>query len=281
MTQADVLAIIAHPDDETFVSGTLCLLADRGFRTVLIVATAGEGGARALCEHPPGGDRDLADIRRGELALSAWALGVSEIVQLDQPDIDPSKWRQGAWDDETVINRLAQMILANRPRLILTHGPQGGYGHPAHKHAFHCVAEAAKRAGYAGSLFSFAARPKGAFITWFLDQPADVRIDARRYARRRAASLSYHQTQADVFTRPEPPRTLRQFVAEALGVLCFFHEASRKRFPLRSAADFVRMTPFEGLAQQDGAPTHFFHENFSGDPRVKTDLRAPTRRGAS
>ena len=34
-----VLVVIAHPDDELFVSGTLCLCADRGFDITLACPT--------------------------------------------------------------------------------------------------------------------------------------------------------------------------------------------------------------------------------------------------
>src|SRR6266481_3370873 len=44
----DILVVIAHPDDEVFVSGTICLCAEKGFRIVLVSATDGEGGSRDL-----------------------------------------------------------------------------------------------------------------------------------------------------------------------------------------------------------------------------------------
>ena len=37
--KGSVLVVIAHPDDELFVSGTLCLLNERGYTTYLVCAT--------------------------------------------------------------------------------------------------------------------------------------------------------------------------------------------------------------------------------------------------
>ena len=41
----DILVVIAHPDDEVFASGTICLCAERGFRISIACATDGEGGS--------------------------------------------------------------------------------------------------------------------------------------------------------------------------------------------------------------------------------------------
>lgn len=37
--KGSVLVVTAHPDDELFVSGTLCLLNERGYTTYLVCAT--------------------------------------------------------------------------------------------------------------------------------------------------------------------------------------------------------------------------------------------------
>ena len=48
--KSDVVVVIAHPDDEVFASGTLCLLAERGFKIALVCVTDGEGGSRELLQ---------------------------------------------------------------------------------------------------------------------------------------------------------------------------------------------------------------------------------------
>jgi LmbE family N-acetylglucosaminyl deacetylase len=39
----DILVVIAHPDDEVFASGTICMCAEEGFRIEFVCATDGEG----------------------------------------------------------------------------------------------------------------------------------------------------------------------------------------------------------------------------------------------
>ena len=78
-----VLAIFAHPDDESLAcGGTLARLADAGARVVLFCATRGERGG------PTGPVRDdaLALVRVQELRCAAAALGISDVILMDHPD---------------------------------------------------------------------------------------------------------------------------------------------------------------------------------------------------
>ena len=84
--KSDGVVVIAHPDDEIFVSGTLCLLAEKGFRITLISVTDGENGSRELLRHVVP-EVPLGAVRRRELALSAWALGIAEVAYLGREDI--------------------------------------------------------------------------------------------------------------------------------------------------------------------------------------------------
>src|SRR5262245_57369287 len=90
ITKSDVLAVIAHPDDEIFISGTLCLLAEKNLQTVLVCVTDGKNGSTELYRHVKS-QLPLGEIRRRELALSAWALGVREVEWLGQEDILPDE----------------------------------------------------------------------------------------------------------------------------------------------------------------------------------------------
>src|SRR5215472_10729386 len=189
----DILVVIAHPDDEVFASGTICLCAEKGFRIAIVCATDGEGGSFDLF----GGKADvrLGEIRRQELMLSARVLGASDVCFLGQPDsMHPDAKGEGAWDQQSLISTLAKIIGQHNPQLILTHGPHGGYGHPAHRLLYRCVAAAAQAVSFAGSIFSFCGKVDGAFFSWHFDQPSDVLVDARTCLSRRAARLSYHQT---------------------------------------------------------------------------------------
>ncbi|MBN2336575.1 PIG-L family deacetylase [Candidatus Bathyarchaeota archaeon] len=59
----------AHPDDESFASGTIAKYVDRGHRATIVVATR---GGRGHWETPP---EEMKKIRTGEMKRAAEALG--------------------------------------------------------------------------------------------------------------------------------------------------------------------------------------------------------------
>src|SRR5580692_2145507 len=100
--KSDILVVIAHPDDEVFASGTICLCAEKGFRIAVVCATDGEGGSRDLLIATS--DLALGEVRRQELMLSAWALGASEVRFLGQADSAiPDAEGEGSWDQRSLI----------------------------------------------------------------------------------------------------------------------------------------------------------------------------------
>ena len=75
-----VLAVVAHPDDESFgLGGVLGRLAGDGVRVRVLCFTRGEASTL-------GDDVDLAVIRPRELACAAEQLAAQEVVLLDYPD---------------------------------------------------------------------------------------------------------------------------------------------------------------------------------------------------
>jgi LmbE family N-acetylglucosaminyl deacetylase len=271
--KSDILVVIAHPDDEVFVSGTICLCAENGFRIALVCATDGEGGSRDLILSEP--DLPLGEIRRQELMLSARILGASEVLFLGQPDSAvPDAEGEGSWDQPSLISKLENIIRQHNPELILTHGPLGGYGHPAHKLVYRCVAAAAQAVSFAGSIFSFCGKVEGAFFSWHFDQPSDVLVDAHTFLPRRAASVSYHQTQVAYFVQPHFPRSVRKLASAMFGFAFSFTVAGRKRVPIATPMRFFRKFPTEGLVLQkapNSGRAHFFREHYLNDHRVQID----------
>lgn len=269
--KTDVLVVLAHPDDEVFASGTICLCADKGFRIAFVCATDGERGSRDLFDGKA--DVRLGEIRRQELMLSARILGASEVCFLGQADsARPDAEGEGAWDQASVVGTLANFIRQRNPQLILTHGPQGGYGHPAHRLVYRSVVAAAEAASFAGSIFSFCGRVEGAFFSWHFDQPSDVLVDGRSFLNRRAASLSYHQSQVVFFVQPHFPRSVRKFASALFGFSFAFTEAGRRRVPIATPNRFFRKFPTEGLVLQKAPAAgrfHFFLEHYWNDNRVQ------------
>ena len=80
-----LLAVFAHPDDETFrCGGTLALLARRGVRVHLLTATRGEVGS---CGDPPlCRPEELPAVRERELHCAYAALGIEPPRILDYRD---------------------------------------------------------------------------------------------------------------------------------------------------------------------------------------------------
>jgi LmbE family N-acetylglucosaminyl deacetylase len=141
-----LLAIFAHPDDESFgVGGVLALAAARGVPTTLVCATDGDlGGVEGAREL----DREL---RRGELREAMAALGVAEPIFLGYRDSGMESWPRPAEcfanaDAEEVVGRLEAILADLRPAVVLTFDPGGIYGHPDHVTASARATEAYRRA---------------------------------------------------------------------------------------------------------------------------------------
>jgi LmbE family N-acetylglucosaminyl deacetylase len=73
-----MLAVLAHPDDESFgMGGTLALYARRGVRVFLVCATRGEAGD--VDEPLLRGFTSVAQRREAELRCAAEKLGLEEV----------------------------------------------------------------------------------------------------------------------------------------------------------------------------------------------------------
>jgi LmbE family N-acetylglucosaminyl deacetylase len=133
-----LLAIFAHPDDETFgPSGTLARYAAQSVAVHLICATRGEVGDSDLDDL--GDCEDLACRREEELHCAAMTLGLAEVHLLGYRDSGmagspanqhPSALAQA--DPDALAEQVAGLMRRLRPQVVLTFDPFGGYGHPDH-----------------------------------------------------------------------------------------------------------------------------------------------------
>jgi len=130
-----LLCIIAHPDDETMLcGGTLTALAGRGLDIHVLCATRGEGGE--LGEPPVCTREELGRVREAEMRCACRALGVHQVTFLDYVDplVGPDNGLSPFTKDEDGLrDRLLDHMRRLRPSIVLTHGRDGEYGHPAHK----------------------------------------------------------------------------------------------------------------------------------------------------
>lgn len=143
----DILATFAHPDDETrFLGGTLAMLAAKGARVHILIATRGEGGE--VGEPPLCSREDLGKFREGEMKCAADALGAASLSFLDY--MDPVVAEDGELfpfqaEFETLVSQLEFKAKSYQAGVIISHGSNGEYGHPAHKLMHDAVMAAARK----------------------------------------------------------------------------------------------------------------------------------------
>jgi LmbE family N-acetylglucosaminyl deacetylase len=119
-----VLAVFAHPDDESLAcGGTLARLSDEGARVVLLCASHGERGGQA----GPVRDDELGVVRSFELQRAAETLGIADILIFDHPDGDLR------WAEVTLLLAEITMTIARfSPDAVITFGSDGLYWHLDH-----------------------------------------------------------------------------------------------------------------------------------------------------
>lgn len=131
-TTRTLVAIFAHPDDETLVAPALARYAREGVQVFLVIATDGRLGANAHARIPAGDS--LAKVRAEEARCSARALGLQPPILLGFPDAglaDFAPWPGKRLD--ALLTRTDSVLRALRPSVVLTWGPDGGYGHSDHR----------------------------------------------------------------------------------------------------------------------------------------------------
>ena len=121
-----ILGVFAHPDDESFCAGgTFASYAASGAEVMVVSATRGEAGQ--IRSAGAATRRTLARVREQELQRACQRLGVQHAACLDYADGTLKDV-----DQEGPIRDVVEMIRAFRPDVVITFGPDGGYGHPDH-----------------------------------------------------------------------------------------------------------------------------------------------------
>ena len=150
MDDACLLAVFAHPDDETFrPGGTLALLARNGVRVETLTFTRGEAGS---CGDPPLCTlAELPAVRERELRCACTALSIQPPRLLDYAD----GHLQEA-DTEKMIAHILSIANENKPQVWLSFGPDGLSGHPDHLAVSRWTAEAFRRTEGVAVLYTVA-----------------------------------------------------------------------------------------------------------------------------
>ncbi|WP_051297938.1 mycothiol conjugate amidase Mca [Brevibacterium album] len=138
-----LLAVHAHPDDESSKgAATTAKYAALGARVMVATMTGGEAGdiLNPALEGSPAAIRDIAGLRRDEMAAAARELGVEHAwvgyVDSGLPDGDFDELLpKGVFyrvPDEVAARPLVELIRRFRPQVVTTYDERGGYPHPDH-----------------------------------------------------------------------------------------------------------------------------------------------------
>lgn len=124
-----VLVMLAHPDDELPMAPAIAALTRQGAEVTLAYATRGDAGP-GVSGMAPG--EQLAKVRENEADCASDALGARSIINFFRQD-----GRLGIYPPQNDGKALTLVATLERfiPQydLILTWGPDGGYGHADHR----------------------------------------------------------------------------------------------------------------------------------------------------
>jgi len=164
MSDLTFLAVHAHPDDEASSTGGLYrLLANQGVRTVLVTCTNGEcgddlDGAKPDADHHDGDA--VAAMRKVELDNAVDILGISRLIRLGYRDSGMIGWPQNVdpasfWQTpvDVAAARLADILMEERPQVVMTYNEVGFYGHPDHIQAHRITMRALEMIDYQPTLY--------------------------------------------------------------------------------------------------------------------------------
>jgi LmbE family N-acetylglucosaminyl deacetylase len=183
---ATLLAVTAHPDDESFLfGGALAAYAAAGHRCGLLCLTDGQQGRTGgLVDR-----RDLGELRRAELGRAAGVLGIEHLFTPGLVDGELDRMDDAAGAD--LVATCADRFGAD---VLLTFGPEGASGHADHKACWRwTTASANNRRVYAATF------PEGlqAEVRGGKPLPVTTVIDIGRHQDSKRRAFLEHASQRD------------------------------------------------------------------------------------
>lgn len=208
-----VLAIFAHPDDESLTcGGTLARLADAGARVVLLCASRGERGSVSDPALVP--DGNLARVRTRELHEATAILGISDVIVLDHRDGNLR------WEDVPELHgEIVSLVEKYRPAAVITFAEDGLYWHLDHVGIHERTYTALLSFGVSAPALYYVTIPKGIMRevvvaartegtpidpgVWGIvpdafgagAEPATLRVNVHEWVPRKLAAIRCHRTQ--------------------------------------------------------------------------------------
>ena len=185
-----ILFVGAHPDDETFASGTIAKYVEYGHRATIVQATK---GGKGHWEIP---SAKLKKIRTKEMRQAAEVLG-ADVCFLDFPDASvPS--------GDVLREAFVDLYRELKPDIVLTFHPL--VWRDDHRRVGQAASDASLKASLPLHLTDFPAhRPEPAifcFGTPMTNQEPDVYIDVTEYMPRKIESFRKHISQWQDWGKP-------------------------------------------------------------------------------
>lgn len=136
-----LLVVHAHPDDESSKgAATSARYVDEGAAVVLVTCTDGSAGELLNPKVPEVDPGEMPAVREAELAAAVAAIGFTRTHHLGEVDSGWHEELEAVPDQECFwhapidrpAGRLAGIIREERPQVVVTYPPDGGYPHPDH-----------------------------------------------------------------------------------------------------------------------------------------------------
>jgi N-acetylglucosamine malate deacetylase 2 len=220
-----VVAFFAHPDDETlFAGGIIALLTSQRVPVHIVCATRGEGGDMGNPPVVPRRDM-LGAAREQELRRAASALGATvTVLDYVDPTIGPDDMLfPFAADFDTLAGQYHDIARQRRADLVLTHGSDGEYGHPAHQLVHRAVMRGVSAVPNT-LIYTISAKvPTIEDRLWNQNEPAHLALDIRPWLDAKLAATECHVSQYAVFRKFRDAPSLR----DTLGMV----ESVRRHWP--------------------------------------------------
>ncbi len=219
-----LLAMFAHPDDETFaIGGTLARYADAGADVHVWCATHGEAGSL-------NGERASLDktrvVRAAELGRAIEALGVHDVHVLEFPDGSLSP------DDAEGRRAAADVLQRVKPEVVITFGADGVTGHADHLAVHQWVGDAHREISGNARIF-YVTYPRhisdatSGRIAASPDEKIVATLDIRPWRSAKVAAIGAHASQRFPFALDTPPGSLmmaREWFAASGGTAGPIHD---------------------------------------------------------
>src|ERR1700716_3032959 len=120
--KADILLVVAHPDDEGAATAYLARAIDEGKRVAVVYGTRGSSGANEVGGEQAGA---LGAIREIEARRALSQLGIAEVWFLDGKDTASQNVLQSLsnWNHGETLQQLVRLMRLTRPEVVLTFLP--------------------------------------------------------------------------------------------------------------------------------------------------------------